>query len=70
MSTLTNPIYFNSILKLIDKSVKAELELKRLPDEFIINSFERKMMEKKRKQLESEVLQAQEKLRESIHQLP
>ena len=56
MSTLTNPIYFNNVLKLIDKTVKAELALKKLPDEFIIDSFERKIMKDKRKQLEFEIL--------------
>ena len=66
MSTLTNPIYFNNVLKLIDKTVQAELELTKLPDGSIIDSCERKIMKEKRKQLESEILQTQEKLRQII----
>ena len=66
MSTLTNPIYFNNVLKLIDKTVQAKLELNKLPDESIIDSCEQKIMKEKRKQLESEILQTQEKLRERI----
>jgi hypothetical protein len=66
VKTSTDPLFFNSILKLIDKAVKADLELKRMPDEFVADSYEGKKMKEKISQLESEILQAQEGLKEKL----
>lgn len=70
MKISTDSIRFNNVLDLIDKVAKADLEQKKLRDEFITDSCERKIIEKKN-QIESKILQVQEKFNEKlIEKLP
>ena len=63
---LSDKKFFNEILRYIHKIISSDMELEALPDEFLSDWRDRKKIIARKKQLQFEIVQAQEMLRKKI----